>query len=177
MSKPMQIHPSVTVYDEAVVFRGGSVIIKANSVIGGYGFGFERDALFKMKRKEHKHKVIIGENVEIGSCTCIDRGQERDTVVGEGTKIDNLVHVAHDVVIGKHVGLVAGTSLGGSCEVGDYTFIGINVSVKPQVRIGKRCLVGMGSVVLEDVPDDVVVVGNPARILRKNTYFERRVDL
>lgn len=165
-----RIHPSVVVYAKAVVFKG-TCVVKASSVIGGDGFGFERDNSFRLQRKEHKHKVIIGDDVEIGSCNCIDRGQDRDTIIGTGTKTDNLVHIAHDCIIGKHVGMAAGVILGGSVEIDDYTFIGLNATIKPGVKIGKRCLVGMGAVVLEDMPDDAIIVGNPARVLRQNTFF------
>lgn len=171
VDKPKRRYPGVWFCSNLVL--GKNVEIKPYAVLGGDGFGFKRDKLFRLQRIEQTRKVVIGNNVEIGSCTCIDRGQNRDTVIGEGTKFDNLVHVAHDCIIGKHVGIAAGAIFGGSVEVGDYTFIGLNVTVKPGVKIGKRCLIGMGSVVLKDVPDDVVVVGNPARVLRENLYFKK----
>lgn len=156
---------------------GKNVTIKPYAVLGGDGFGYKRDSGFSLVKIEHFGGVIIGDNVDIGSCTCIDCGQDKgtNTVVGEGTKIDNLVHVAHNVVIGKHCLLVAGVSLGGSSEIGDYSTVGLNAMIKPAVKIGKKCMVGMGAVVLEDVLDETIVVGNPARILRKNEYFKSKV--
>ena len=134
----------------------------------GYGFGFTRDERGKLKRKPNNFGVKIGKDVEVGLYTCIDKGSYRDTVIGEGTKLDNLIHVGHNAIIGKHCLIVAGSVIGGSVEIGDYTFIGMNVSIKEHVKIGKNCIIGAGSVVLNDVPSGQVWVGNPARYLKEN---------
>jgi len=89
----------------------------------------------------------------------IDRAVNGYTFIGEGTKIDNLVHVAHGVKIGKHCLIVAGTVIGGSTEIGDRCFLGINCSIKNKVNIGNDVTIGMGAIVLSDVPDGTVVKG------------------
>jgi UDP-3-O-[3-hydroxymyristoyl] glucosamine N-acyltransferase len=142
-----------------------SVKIGKNTVIGGDGFGYARDTDGMLVKMPHQGNVIIEENVEIGSNTCIDRAVIGSTVIGAGTKIDNLVHIAHGVKIGKNCLIVAGAVIGGSCEIGDNCFIGINASVKNKVKIGNNVTIGMGAVVLKDVPDGATVVGNPGRII------------
>lgn len=136
-----------------------TAIIGINTVIGRDGFGYARrgdDTLVKMP---HQGNVIIEANVEIGSNTCIDRAVEGSTIIGEGTKIDNLVHVAHGVKIGKNCLIVAGTVIGGSSEIGDNCFLGINCSIKNKVKIGNNVTIGMGAIVLADVPDNTTVIG------------------
>src|SRR5690606_40149293 len=115
----------------------------------------------------HQGNVVIENDVEIGSNTYIDSAAQDSTIIGEGTKIDNLVHVAHGVKIGKHCLVVAGAVIGGSSVIGDYNFIGMNASIKEKVRIGNNCIIGAGAVVLKDVEDNSVMVGNPAKLLRK----------
>lgn len=142
-----------------------SVVIGKNTVIGADGFGYARAEDGTLVKMPHRGNVVIEENVEIGSNTCIDRAVVGSTVIGAGTKIDNLVHIAHGVKIGKNCLIVAGAVIGGSCEIGDNCFIGINASIKNKVKIGNNVTVGMCAVVLKDVPDGVTVIGNPARIL------------
>lgn len=110
--------------------------------------------------------VVIGDDVEIMSHTNIDRGTERDTTIGSGTKIDRLVHVAHDALVGENCILVAGTIVGGFAELGDGVYCGMNVSIKPRVKVGAGAQLGAGAVVLKDVGANEVWVGNPARLLR-----------
>lgn len=133
--------------------------IGQNTIIGGPGFGYEREDDGKLFRVPHLGNVVIEDRVEIGSNTCIDRGVTGSTVIGEGTKIDNLVHVAHNVRIGKNCLIVAGSTIGGSCEIGDNVFIGINASIKQKVKIGSGAVIGMAAIVLSDVPDGLTVYG------------------
>jgi len=131
----------------------------SHNVIGGCGFGYERDENGIPYRIPHLGNVVIGKHVSIGSNVCIDRGVIGSTVIGDYTKIDNLVHVAHNVEIGKRCLIVAGTVIGGSAKIGDDCFLGINCSIKQKVKIGSGVIVGMGAVVLSDVPDGTIVKG------------------
>lgn len=132
----------------------------------GSGFGFTRDTVGKLHRKDHPFQVILGRDVEIGRYTSIDKGSWRDTIIGNGTKIDSLVHIGHNARIGKHCLVVAGTVVGGSCNIGDYCFLGENCSIRQHITIGDHVMVGMGAVVLKDVPDNDIIAGNPAKSIK-----------
>ena len=142
-----------------------SVIYHPSAVIGKDGFGYAHAEDGSLLKLPHTGNVVIEEGVEIGANTCIDRAVIGSTIIGKGSKIDNLVHIAHGVKIGKHCLIVAGAVIGGSCMIGDRVFIGVNASIKNKVKIGNDVTVGMGCVVITDVPDGVTVVGNPARII------------
>lgn len=140
-------------------------IIGYMTVIGTDGFGYVREEDGKLFKMPHTGNVIIESNVEIGNNTCIDRAVIGSTVIGAGTKIDNLVHIAHGVKIGKNCLITAGAIVGGSCEVGDDCYIGIGALIKNKVKIGKGATIGMGAVILKDVPEGETWIGNPGRKL------------
>jgi UDP-3-O-[3-hydroxymyristoyl] glucosamine N-acyltransferase len=154
------IHPNVTIYGNTSI--GDNVIIHSGTVIGKPGFGFEPDENGNWIAFPQIGRVVIEDNVEIGGNTVIDRGALEDTVIGSGTKIDNLVHVAHSVRIGKNCVLVACVQTGGSDVFGDNTWIGPNSSLIQGIRVGSNCLAGVGSVIVKDLPDNTKVAGNPA---------------
>ena len=97
----------------------------------------------------------------------IDRGSWRDTVIGSGTKINNLVHIAHNVITGKHCLIAAGAKICGSVDIGNFAEIWTGANIKEHIKIGEGAVIGMGAVVIRDVPPHTTVVGNPARKLEK----------
>jgi len=164
--QPPGIHPSAVINYDCVEI-GKNVRIGPNSSIGFEGFGFEGDGNGVYHRFPHIGKVIIGDDVEIGANTCIDRGALDDTIIGDGTKIDNLVHVAHNVRIGKNCMIIALTCLGGGVIIEDGAYVGIGASIRNQRKIGEKAFIGMGAVVVKDVDPGVTVIGNPAKPMRK----------
>jgi UDP-3-O-[3-hydroxymyristoyl] glucosamine N-acyltransferase LpxD len=144
---------------ERVRYDPRQVKIGLNCIIGSKGFGFEREEDGSLFTIPHLGYVFIENGVEIGNCVAIDRGVIGATVIGAGSKIDNLVHVAHSVKIGRNCLIVAGSVIGGSAEIGDNCFLGINCSIKNKVKIGNNVTVGMGAVITKDVPDGVTVIG------------------
>ena len=144
---------------------GNRVTIHAGASIGQDGFGFA------MGRAGHQKvpqigRVIIQDDVEIGANTTIDRGALRDTVIGEGTKIDNLVQIGHNVVIGRHCIIVAQTGISGSAELGDFVALGGQVGVVGHVKIGAGAQIAGSSNVRGNVPPGVRWGGTPAKPTR-----------
>jgi UDP-3-O-[3-hydroxymyristoyl] glucosamine N-acyltransferase len=153
------IYPNVVIYDGTRI--GCRCIIHAGVVIGSDGYGF---ALHD--GKHHKIPQIgivrIEDDVEIGAGTTIDRAALGETVIGEGTKIDNLVQIGHNVKIGKHCLLVSQVGIAGSTELGDQVSVAGQSGFSGHLKIGHRVQVAAKSAVLEDVPDDTKVMGSPA---------------
>jgi UDP-3-O-[3-hydroxymyristoyl] glucosamine N-acyltransferase len=160
------IGPNTVIYGNVEVQSNS--IIGANNTIGADGFGYEKDPktseLFKFP---HLGKVIIGKNVEIGNNTCIDRGALSDTIIGEGTKIDNLVHIAHNVVIGRNCCIIANSMIAGSTSIGDNTWIAPNAALREHISIGKNVLIGLGAIVTKPVADNEIIAGFPAIPFKK----------
>ena len=144
---------------------GNRVVIRSNSTIGNWGFGFVKNDDNTNKSFPHFGSVIIEDDVQIGSSTCIDRGALGDTIIKKGAKIDNLVHVAHNVVIGENSLIIACTMIGGSTIIGDNSWVAPSVILRNGIKIGNNTTLGMGCLVTKDVPDSVSVAGFPAMIL------------
>jgi UDP-3-O-[3-hydroxymyristoyl] glucosamine N-acyltransferase len=144
---------------------GNDCIIQAGAIIGEDGFGYYRDETGRWVQKDHKWTVVIDSDVHIGANACVDRGSWRDTHIQQGVRIDNLVHIAHNVIIGRNAIVVAGAELSGSVVVGVGAWIGPNACIKERVQIGEYALVGMGAVVTQDVAPNTTVAGNPARVI------------
>ena len=153
------IYPNVVIYDGTQV--GSRCIIHASVVIGSDGYGFATH-----KGKHHKIPqtgiVRVEDDVEIGAGTTIDRATFGETVIGEGTKIDNLVQIGHNVRIGKHCLLVSQVGIAGSTELGDYVFVAGQSGFSGHLKIGNHVQVGAKSAVLADVADGMKVMGSPA---------------
>ena len=111
--------------------------------------------------------MIIGDHVEIGANTCIDRGDLSDTIIDDYAKIDNLCHIAHNVRLGKNNLIPACSEISGSCVLGDNVWTGPNTSVRDGRKIDSNTMIGIGAVVVKDVPANDVWAGNPAKSFKK----------
>ncbi|MBL7884165.1 MAG: UDP-3-O-(3-hydroxymyristoyl)glucosamine N-acyltransferase [Bacteroidia bacterium] len=148
---------------------GNNVQIGCNNTIGGVGFGYERNEKGEFELIPHIGNVIIRDRVEIGNNTCIDRAVLGSTLIEENVKVDNLVHIAHGVVIGRNSLVIANSMIAGSVVVGENVWIAPSTSVINKCTIEDNAFVGMGAVVLKSVASNTVVVGNPARVLNKKS--------
>jgi UDP-3-O-[3-hydroxymyristoyl] glucosamine N-acyltransferase len=133
-------------------FVGDRVLVHPGCRIGQDGFGFVPGATGQLKVPQ-VGRVIIQDDVEVGAGTAIDRGAHRDTVIGEGSKIDNLVQIAHNVTIGRHCVIVAQAGIAEGATVEDFVVLGARVSVDSRVTIGEGARVGTASIVQSDVPE------------------------
>jgi UDP-3-O-[3-hydroxymyristoyl] glucosamine N-acyltransferase len=160
------LHSNVTLYDGVKI--GARAILHAGCVVGADGFGFTLAGDHYVKFPQ-VGTVEIGDDVEIGANSCVDRAALGVTRIGNGTKLDNLVHVAHNCVIGQHVVVAAQTGFSGSVSVGDYAIIGGQVGIGEKATIKARAVVGGGSGILTSatVHAGEPVWGMPARPLRK----------
>ena len=145
---------------------GDRVIIHAGARIGQDGFGFVPGAAGHGKVPQ-VGRVIIMDGVEIGANSTIDRGAIRDTVVGEGSKIDNLVQIAHNVEIGRHCVLAAHTGISGSCTIGDYVMMGGRVGITDNITVGAGVMIAAGSGVMSNIPPGEKWGGAPAQPARE----------
>jgi UDP-3-O-[3-hydroxymyristoyl] glucosamine N-acyltransferase len=177
------IGPGVTIGRDAAIAAnvsithshlGNRVIIHAGCNIGQDGFGFAMGPQGHAKVPQ-VGRVIIQDDVEIGAGTCVDRGMNRDTVIGEGTKIDNQVQVGHNVVIGRHCVIVAQVALAGSSKLEDFVVIGGQAGVIGHATIGMGAQIAGTSAVGRDVPRGERWGGSPARPIRE--YFKQMTAL
>ena len=141
---------------------GRRVVIKAGAVIGGPGFGYLSDARGH-HRIPHVGSCVLEDEVEIGSNSCVDRGSLDDTIIGEGTKLDNLVHVGHNVRIGRRCLLMAGVGIAGTTRIGDDVILAGHVGVTDHLVIGDRARIAAKSAVFGDIPAGASFSGHPAR--------------
>lgn len=159
IGKDCEIAANVSIREGSVI--GDRVIVHGGVVIGGDGFGFE----FVNGRHEKVEQlgiVRIEDDVEIGACTTIDRARFGETVIGEGTKIDNHVQIAHNVIIGKHCIIVAQTGIAGSCKIGNYVTMAAQVGIAPQIEIGDKAVLGGGAKVISNLEGGGTYFGYPA---------------
>jgi UDP-3-O-[3-hydroxymyristoyl] glucosamine N-acyltransferase len=145
-----------------LVTIGRNCVIGPGARIGQDGFGYANEDGHWV-RKSQSHGVVIADDVHIGANTCIDRGSYRDTRIGRGTRIDNLVHVAHNVVIGEDCLVIALSMLAGSTVIGDSAYVAPCAATRDHITIGERAFVGLGAVVVRDVADGEHVKGVPAK--------------
>ncbi len=159
-----RIDANVTIYHGCRI--GNNCVIQAATVIGAVGFGY-RNVNNMPQLIPHHGGVVIEDFVEIGANSCVDRAKFGDTVVGMGTKIDNLVQIAHNCKIGKCCIIVGQSGIGGSTELGNWVIIGGQTAVVEHRKIGDGVRVAAKSIVTTDIDAGSTVYGNPARDAKK----------
>jgi UDP-3-O-[3-hydroxymyristoyl] glucosamine N-acyltransferase len=167
----VKIGSHTTILHNVVVSKnciiGSNCLIKSGTIIGQRGFGFERDISGVPISFPHYGSVIIGNHVEIGALNTIVSGALANTVIHDHVKTDDHVHIAHNVNIGWGSFITACTEISGSVQIGEQAWLGPNCSIIDKVSIGAKSFIGIGCVVTKNVPESLVVVGNPGKILRK----------
>lgn len=163
VGKGTTIGAFVKIYDSCEI--GSNCSIADHVVLGGEGFGFEKDSDGNWMKFPQIGGLVIGDNVDIGSFVAIDRGALSVTKIGNYTKIDSMCKIAHNVVVGENVIITGFCGLGGSSVVGNNVWMGPHSSLKDWGQIGEGAFVGMGSVVIQKVKPKKTVFGNPAKEL------------
>ncbi|MDO9103909.1 MAG: UDP-3-O-(3-hydroxymyristoyl)glucosamine N-acyltransferase [Methylovulum sp.] len=172
IGKNCRIYPYAVIYDNVIV--GNNVIIHSGAIIGADGFGY--------KFRNHQHikvpqvgDVVIGDNVEIGANTCVDRGALGSTTIGAGSKIDNLVQIGHNNKIGDHVILCGQVGISGSCHIGDYAVLAGSAGIADHVTIGQGAVIMARSGVAGNVSANAHMFGSPAK--DKRVAYKEQVAL
>jgi UDP-3-O-[3-hydroxymyristoyl] glucosamine N-acyltransferase len=178
LGENVTIYPNVTILDECTIgnntviwsgavvrercHMGNDCIIHPNATIGADGFGFRPDPQRGLVKIPQIGNVVLGNNVEIGANTCVDRGKFSSTVLGDGCKIDNLVQIGHNSRLGKFCIMAGNSGLAGSVTLGNGVIIGGSASIKDHTTIGDGAIVGAGSGVVGDIPAGKTMLGYPA---------------
>lgn len=158
------IFPNAVLYENCRV--GDRVIIHAGAVIGAYGFGYKQTGEAHVLSAQLGN-VVLGNDVEIGACATVDRGTYGATTIGDGTKIDNLVQVAHNCRLGKHNLICGQVGIAGSTTTGDYVVMAGQVGVRDHVHVGQGAVLCSMAGVSNNVPDGEIMLGQPATPLRR----------
>ena len=167
------LYPSVTIRENCVI--GNRVIIHNGAVIGSDGFGFalHEDKYHKIPQVG---RVIIEDDVEIGANTTIDRATIGETIIRKGVKLDNLVHIAHNCVIGENTAIAAQTGVSGSTTIGKNVVMAGQVGTVGHITIGDRVQIGAQSGVSKSIPDGEIYFGYPARPIMKSKRIEAVIN-
>jgi UDP-3-O-[3-hydroxymyristoyl] glucosamine N-acyltransferase len=161
------IYGNVYIYSNVTI--GKNVTIHSGTTIGVEdAFAYERNAKGELIKFPQFGGVIIEDDVDIHAHVNIDRGTFGNTIIGRGTKINRYAHIGHNGIVGKHCQIGGQCFIAGSCIIGDFCELALCSCVRNGTKLGKNVMVGMGSVVIEDVADDLVAYGVPAKIARKN---------
>jgi UDP-3-O-[3-hydroxymyristoyl] glucosamine N-acyltransferase len=154
------IYPGATVYHDCII--GKNCIIHAGAVIGADGFGFSPDEKGEFQKIPQIGNVIIEDNVNVGANTTIDRATMGSTIIRQGTKIDNLVQIGHNVEVGKNSAMAAQVGVAGSCKIGNNVLIGGQVGLNGHIKVGDKVMIAAQSGVAGNVKDSSVLMGTPA---------------
>ncbi len=166
------LHPRAMLLERCVA--GDRVVLQAGAIVGSDGFGYVFiDGRFE--KIPQVGNVTLGDDVEIGANTCIDRAQMGSTSIGTGTKIDNLIQIGHNCRIGKHSAFAAMTGLAGSTVVGDHVLVGGQSAFKGHITVGSRVRIAGNTMVWSDVPDDAFISGQPAHDHREELRQQVRL--
>jgi UDP-3-O-[3-hydroxymyristoyl] glucosamine N-acyltransferase len=172
LAEDVQVFPNAVLYENTVV--GPRVMIQAAAVIGAYGFGYSTQQ-GRHRLSAQLGYVEIGADVDVGAATTIDRGTYGATVIGEGTKIDNLVMIAHNCRIGKHNLICSQVGIAGSTTTGDYVVMAGQVGVRDHVHIGDGVALGAKAGVMNDIPAGTRYVGIPATPERQQMLIQAAI--
>jgi UDP-3-O-[3-hydroxymyristoyl] glucosamine N-acyltransferase len=154
------LYPNVTIYHDIRI--GNRVAIHAGSVIGSDGFGYVQDGAERLKIPQ-VGDVVIEDDVEIGANVTIDRATMDSTLIKRGTKIDNLVQIAHNVTLGRNCIIIAQVGIAGSVQIGDNVTLAGQAGVADHLKIGADSVIGVQTGVIQDLPPRSVVFGTPAQ--------------
>jgi len=172
------IYPNVTIRERTVI--GDRTIIHSGTVIGSDGYGYEPNGE-EHEKIPHTGFVLIEEDVEIGANVCIDRGRFKKTWIQKGTKIDNLVQVAHNVIIGPNSLIVSQAGISGSSELGRNVIIAGQAGIVGHITVGDYAIIGAGAGVTKPVPAKAVMLGSPAKPIQEQkrlfAYIARLPEL
>jgi UDP-3-O-[3-hydroxymyristoyl] glucosamine N-acyltransferase len=161
------IMQNVVIHDGVNI--GRNVRIKAGAVLGGEGFGFARNSEEQWEKFPHIGGLVIEDSVEIGCNACIDRGALDETRIGFGSKIDSLVHIAHNVRVGRNCIVTSGVTIAGSCQLGNSIWIGPRAVLLDGLVIGDDAFIGIGTIVTHSVPAGARIIPVPSKVFRLDT--------
>lgn len=164
IGKDCIIYPNVTIRENVKI--GDRVIIHSGCVIGADGFGYQQTQRGHEK-VPHIGDVIIEDDVELGACVTVDRAKVAHTKIQKGTKIDNLVQVAHNVTIGRNCIVAAQTGISGSVKIGNNVIIGGQTGFADHIEIGDNVMIAAKSGVTKSVPPNTIILGSPAKPIKK----------
>lgn len=167
------IYPNTSIYADTVI--GNQVIIHAGAVIGSDGFGYVPDPQGKRHKIPQVGKVVIEDDVEIGANTCIDRATMGETRILRGVKLDNMVQIAHNCVVGQDSVMAAQVGISGSCKIGDRAMLGGQVGVADHVEIGNDVIIIAQSGVPSDLEEKKIYAGSPT--MDRNTWRRTQMAL
>lgn len=172
------IGDNTIIQDKVIILQntmiGKNCVIQPSVTIGADGFGFERyPESLALERFPHFGGVVIEDDVEICANTSIARGSLSNTKIGKGTKIDALVHVAHNVEIGTNCEITAGSIIGGSTVVGNNCWLGLNCTLKHKIKLGDNVIIACGATVIGNVRDKDIVAGVPAVSIKSKANLDK----